>query len=146
MKLVIDASVAIKWIIRDPALEPDVDQALAILRGIRAGEAQTLVPVHWLAEVLAVIARARPQRIPITFSILRSFPFKEISTDATYNRAVALSIELDHHLFDTLYHAVALEHDAMLVTADGRYFERAERLGGIMLLANFDVRNCSGLV
>jgi hypothetical protein len=36
--------------------------------------------------------------------------------------ASVILIETDHHLFDTLYHAVALEHgDAVLVTADDRY-------------------------
>ena len=36
---------------------------------------------------------------------------------------------LDHHLFDTLYHAVALEEGAMLVTADTAYFAKAKDLG-----------------
>jgi hypothetical protein len=39
-------------------------------------------------------------------------------------------------LFDTLYHAVALEHeDALLVTADERYYEKpkaTERSGDCM--------------
>lgn len=39
-----------------------------------------------------------------------------------WTRACRLSIETRQHVFDTLYHAVALEHaDATLVTADGRY-------------------------
>jgi hypothetical protein len=45
-------------------------------------------------------------------------------------RATALAIETDYHLFDTLYHAVALEHDdAVLVTADDRYRRKAEHHG-----------------
>jgi predicted nucleic acid-binding protein len=35
-------------------------------------------------------------------------------------RAADLSIALHHHLFDTLYHAVALQEGATLVTADQR--------------------------
>jgi len=42
-----------------------------------------------------------------------------------------------HHLFDTLYHAVALEEGATLVTADAAYFAKAKDLGGIELLADF---------
>jgi len=42
-----------------------------------------------------------------------------------------------HHLFDTLYHAVALEEGARLVTADAAYFAKAKDLGGIELLADF---------
>ena len=43
MRVVIDASVAIKWVIRDALLDPDAGQALAIVgdngshyRGVRA--------------------------------------------------------------------------------------------------------------
>ena len=34
---------------------------------------------------------------------------------AIYRRAARLAGELGHHLFDTRYHAVALESDALLV-------------------------------
>ena len=58
---------------------------------------------------------------------------------ATLRRAAELSIALDHHLFDTLYHAVALEEGATLVTADATYFGKAKNLGSIELLADFAV-------
>ena len=48
-----------------------------------------------------------------------------------------MSIALDHHLFDTLYHAVALEEGATLVTADETYYGKAKDLGGVGLLADF---------
>ena len=56
---------------------------------------------------------------------------------ALYKRAAHLSVQLKHHLFDTLYHAVALENDATLVTADDAYFAKAYRLGNIKLLTSF---------
>jgi hypothetical protein len=41
-----------------------------------------------------------------------------------------LSHQLGHHLFDTLYHAVALETEgAALVTADDAYRHKALQLG-----------------
>ena len=52
-------------------------------------------------------------------------------------RAADIAIALDHHLFDTLYHAVALEVGATLVTADQVYFNKAHHLGAILLLADF---------
>ena len=52
-------------------------------------------------------------------------------------RAADMSIALNHHLFDTLYHAVALEEGAMLVTADNAYFSKVKDLGGVQLLADF---------
>lgn len=46
-----------------------------------------------------------------------------------------LSREIDHHLFGTLYHAVALSFDgAVLVTADECYYAKASRRGGLVLL------------
>lgn len=36
-----------------------------------------------------------------------------------------------------MYHAVAIDCDAMLVTADEAYFGKARKLGHIMLLSNF---------
>lgn len=57
---------------------------------------------------------------------------------AVLRRAAHLSIEINHHLFDTLYHAVALEHeDALLVTADERYYRKAERYGTIAPLSDW---------
>ncbi len=53
-------------------------------------------------------------------------------------RATNLAIETNYHLFDTLYHAVALENeDALLVTADDRYRMKAERYGMIAALRNW---------
>jgi predicted nucleic acid-binding protein len=139
LRLVIDASVAIKWIIRDPLVEPDADKALAILRGMRARTIQAFQPPHWFAELLAVIARARPQRIPLTFGILSTLAFKETVQPSCYRRAADLAVRCNHHLFDTLYHAVALEEGATLVTADETYFGKARTLGAIELLSDFAI-------
>ncbi len=54
-------------------------------------------------------------------------------------RAADMSVALNHHLFDTLYHAVALEEGATLVTADEVYLGKAQGLGGISSLADFSV-------
>jgi hypothetical protein len=55
-----------------------------------------------------------------------------------YQQAIRLSIALNHHLFDTLYHAVvALEtNDTVLITADNVYYEKAKHLGKIKSLAD----------
>jgi len=137
LRLVIDPSVAVKWVIRDPLIEPDADKALAVLRGMRAGTIQALEPPHWVAEILATIVRARPQRVAITLGILATLTFREIVAPESYRRAADIAIRLNHHVFDTLYHAVALEEGAMLVTADEVYFGKAQSLGGIQRLADF---------
>lgn len=55
-----------------------------------------------------------------------------------YARAISLATQLDHHLFDTLYHALALETpSAVFVTADRRYFDKARHRGQIAWLPDF---------
>ena len=55
-------------------------------------------------------------------------------------RAIDLARQLDHPLFDTLYHALALATPgATLVTADSRYFDKARHLGQIAWLPDFRI-------
>ena len=137
MKLVIDASVTLKWLLRDAPDEPDVPIALAILTECGAGLHELLQPAHWLAEVMAVLARRAPTEISDGLKFLRRIRPRFEESDAVYERAAELSHRLKHHLFDTLYHAVALEHGATLITADERYFHVAKSEGSIQRLHDF---------
>jgi predicted nucleic acid-binding protein len=56
---------------------------------------------------------------------------------AIFKKAGQISHDLNHHLFDTLYHAVALVHGGVLVTADERYFLKARRIGSIVRLRSW---------
>ena len=51
-----------------------------------------------------------------------------------------MAVDLDHHLFDALYHATALEYDACLITADDRYHRKARTLAGIVHLRDWRAR------
>ena len=137
MRVVLDASVAVKWVIRDPATEPNLDKALALLRAIRAHKIEVVEPPHWTMEILAVIARMRPRRVAFVLGMLGALPFSVTSGLSGHRRAADMAIGLNHHLFDTLYHAVALEEGATLVTADAAYFGKAKNLGAIRFLADF---------
>jgi predicted nucleic acid-binding protein len=88
---------------------------------------ELLQPVH-LAEAAAVAARLTPQTALSDVEMLAALEFPTTDDPNVIRRATSLAIETNHHLFDALYHAVALEHeDALLVTADGRYYRKAER-------------------
>jgi predicted nucleic acid-binding protein len=53
-------------------------------------------------------------------------------------RGVELAIELKQHLFDTFYHAVALETpNTTLITADERYLRAARSKGQIIDLMDW---------
>lgn len=134
MKMVVDASVVVKWLLPDPEPEPNVDLAVDVLRGIRSGDLTVLQPPHWLAEVAAVITRLHPDIAHWSTELLYAMELPVKQGMEVYGRSVEISKTLNHHVFDTLYHAVALEHDATLITADRRYYRKAESLGSITLL------------
>jgi predicted nucleic acid-binding protein len=134
MRIVIDASVVVKWIFPESEGEDDAEQALALLAEVKAGRLNPLQPPHWLAEVGAVVTRLRPEIAGSVLDLLDALELPVVNDLAIFKRASRISRDLDHHLFDTLYHAVAFEHDIPLVSADGRYYRKARRLGGITSL------------
>ena len=135
MILVLDASVVIKWFFRD---EPDEQHALQILHLMGAGQVRTLQPPHFMAEVSAVLAREKPERAQDDIVDLLNLEWRVSDSAAVYAEAISLAVKLDHHLFDTFYHAIALhEPDAVLITADVRYYNKAKDVGRIALLESF---------
>ncbi|HEX4863820.1 MAG TPA: type II toxin-antitoxin system VapC family toxin, partial [Acidimicrobiales bacterium] len=94
-------------------------------------------PPHWLAEVAAVVTRLRPEIAEPVLDLLDAMELPMAHDLILFKRASRLAQELDHHLFDTLYHAVAWEYDGMLISADDRYVRKAKRLGRIVPLTRW---------
>ena len=134
MRLVVDASVAVKWVLPDSAVESDTDRAAALLNAVQENRLELVQPPHWLAEVAAVISRLRPEVANEAVDLLAALELAVEADAEIYKRASRIARQFDHHLFDTLYHALALERDAVLVTADDRYLRKAATLGGIVSL------------
>jgi predicted nucleic acid-binding protein len=135
MKCVLDASVIVKWLLRDANREPHTDAASSLMELIAGGGAQVRQPPHWMAEVVAVLARLSPATLATDVRDLHALEFEVVDHVAVYQRAARLSVELGQHVFDTLYHAVALEsEDCTLITADRRYLTRAHSRGRIAAL------------
>lgn len=136
MKLVVDASVALKWFFRERAGEADTPAALDILRGYVAGRHSLVQPAHFRAEVCAVLAREAPGGMRDNLRDLLDLAIPTRDDELVMWRAMQLSADLGHHLFDTLYHALALEtDDAVLVTADETYCRKAAALGRLQPLS-----------
>lgn len=135
MKLVVDASVALKWIL-SPLAEANAIEADEILASLRRGTDTAIAPPHWRAEIIGVVARLEPARLPDALELLYTLNVEVADDRRLLESAARLASMLDHHLFDTLYHAVAIEHAAMLITADERYFAKARGLGNIQLLGH----------
>ena len=139
MIVVADASVALKWFFRTRADEADVGAALKLLAGVADGSVVLLEPPHFIAEVAAVLAREAPLTATSDLRDLLALNIRIEVEPSVYERAVVLATRHKHHLFDTLYHALALATPgATLVTADEAYRRRAHGEGAIMRLADFE--------
>lgn len=126
---VVDASVAVKWLIP----EADEDAAERILE-----EERSLVgPAFLRVEVAAAIARkARfgeiaeelaESAVAAWMAILGGSEVTLIPEDHDLPRALALALELDHPLQDCVYLALAERLEAPLVTADEKFAAKAHR-------------------
>ena len=133
----LDASVVVKWFY--PTLhEPDLHQAQAIQRAYAADEVTLYQPPHWRAEVAAVLVRLSRTTARRDVADLCLLDVETVDTPDAYLRATALATRLSQHLFDTFYHAVALSvPGCMLVTADTRYFTKAQGVGRIVKLSDW---------
>jgi predicted nucleic acid-binding protein len=137
--LVIDASVVIKWLLQDPKREAGTDNATLLMEKVVKGEYPVLQPTHWLVEVGAVLARESFMTAADDVTMLDALDLPATDDALILNRGVELAMELKQHLFDTFYHAVALEtHDRLLITADERYLCAAKAKGQIVHLMDWD--------
>lgn len=134
MMIVADASVSIKWFLNDDESEEDSDKAIALLQQVGAGAIELVQPPHWLPEVIAVITRLRPQIAEQAIDYLTALEIKIDHDTEVLKLAAVLSRQLNHHLFDTYYHALAIAHEGVFVTADTEYFKKTGELGKTTLL------------
>ncbi len=137
MIVVVDTGVSIKWFFPVSAQEQDTDQAVSVLRQVQSGQVTLVQPAHWLPEVVAVITRIRPEIAEQAIDYLTAMEVK-VQQDADVLKAAArLSRQFSHHLFDTLYHALAIQLNAVFVSADEKYYRKAETAGCIQLLSDW---------
>lgn len=125
--LVVDASVAIKWQVR----EPYNDEARLLL----ANDEELIAP-DWLlveaastfwkkvksSELLQVHAERHLEELPEYFHELR--PCSDILPEA-----LRWSIRLHHSVYDCLYLALADRAKASLITADKKFFAKVSASG-----------------
>lgn len=138
MTLVVDASVIIKWLLKDPQREADTDKATQLMKWVAEGHEAVIQPMHWLMEVGAVLSRLSPGSVEDDIEMLQALDLSVDDNPPTLRRACRLAVDLQQHLFDTLYHAVALQNsDSIFITADEKYLRAATQLGGIMSLADW---------
>ena len=87
----------------------------------------------------AVLTRLQPDLTDDAIDLLDVMEIPVKAESSVYKLASHLATKLNHHLFDTLYHALALQENATLITADYRYFRKSINHGSICMLANFEL-------
>jgi predicted nucleic acid-binding protein len=123
---VVDASVALRWFVRDPLSEKSRDS-------VRTKEriAPSLV-VFEIVQTVWKLTRAqqvpRPQAEEIVAEIARHFQ-RLVDGETLAGEALALAHSLGHSAYDCFYLALARREGAVLVTADRRLESLAVRSG-----------------
>jgi predicted nucleic acid-binding protein len=123
--VVIDASVALKWVLDEPGAEA----AVALL------DEDLFAPSLWLLEAANALWR-RVQRGEIgadgareRLAELFSAPVTTVPIEEDLRAGADLANLLNHPVYDCLYLAMAIRTGACLVTADNRFHAAVERSG-----------------
>ncbi len=118
--VIIDASVAVKWVVD----EPDGDKAEKLLSEPLAA------PALWMAEAASALwSKCRRQDISEdevrrACVTLAQAPVFQISLELLLAAAIDYALTLQHPVYDCFYLAAAQIHDTHLVTADLRFARR----------------------
>ncbi|HEY0832622.1 MAG TPA: type II toxin-antitoxin system VapC family toxin [Azospirillum sp.] len=127
MRLVVDASVGLKWALR----EPDSPQALALL----GSDEDLLVPDFWLNEATNVLwvqvlkGGWTPEEARKGLALLQdALPPTETADLGLHAVALDIALAVNHSPYDCLYAAFAIAMGAeRLVMADGPFLKAIRR-------------------
>lgn len=121
MSIVIDTSVALKWVLD----EPGSDAAVAL------HDQDLIAPSLWLVEAANALWRsARIGQLTTgeaaeRFSELLNAPVASLPIEPHLGSAFDLATAIGHPVYDCLYLALAVHHQTYVVTADRRFASAA---------------------
>jgi predicted nucleic acid-binding protein len=121
--LVVDASVAIKWLI-----EEDGTPHALLLRG----RARLIAPDLLTAECANILwkkvqrGELLAEEALLAARLLQAADIELAPTRTLMEAATRIAIELDHPAYDCLYLAVAVDRNCRVVTADGRFLRKVQ--------------------
>ena len=124
MALIVDASVAVKWIVAEPLR----DEALELVR-----QNDVVVPDLLPVEVRnALVNRVRRRLATVeearrAASAFRAVPLIVEPSADRLDEAFDLALAFEHPIYDCIYLALAVIRQLTLVTADRRMFDLAQR-------------------
>jgi len=119
--LVIDASVAVKWVVD----EPGTPEALVLRQ-----KAKLIAPDLLVAECANILWKKvqrnelSKEEALLAAGLLQGAEIEFLPTRSLLEAATRISIELDHPAYDCLYLALAVENECRFVTADERFLRK----------------------
>ena len=122
--LVVDCSVATKWVLTEPG---EID-AFRVLDQQARGELLLIAPDLLLMEFASLIAkRTRRKQMPAAqatqaFRLMEESELHLFETRPLLGSALELALDNQISLWDCVYLALALEHNCPMITADRRLF------------------------
>ena len=132
-----DASVLLKWVLPSDD-EPDADKALLLRSAIQDEAVHAILPGLWLFEVANTIAPRFPTHASAWLSALMKFGLEEASPSQPWlAKALELTRRYEVSFCDAAYHALALIHKGLFVTADSRYINRVTEPGSVIALSEW---------
>lgn len=124
-RLIVDASVAVKWVVP----EPDSARAASLRNHT------LIVPDLFFSECANVLwkklrrGHVTNEQAGAAARTLETADLVIVSTKPYLARAVAIAAELDHPAYDAIYLAVAEAYGLRLVTADDRLIRKTDQSG-----------------
>lgn len=123
MRLVIDASIAIKWVVQ----EPGTDDALALRRH------HLLAPDLLVAECANILWKKQTRgevtadEAAAAASLLERADIDLAPMRPLLNAATRIAISLDHPAYDCVYLALAQASSIQFATADARFLNKVRQ-------------------
>ena len=135
-KIVIDASVALKWALPE---EKDVSIALQLKQDFLRKDFISFVPVHFMTEIFNTLVRRTPTTAlsALSFFLMAPFHVSFLSLEIAGLAHGLMKRYKKISFYDAFYHALAIQRDATFITADEEYYRTVKKEGHILLLKNY---------
>ena len=140
-RIILDASIAVKIL----HTEPDSENARELLEKCILENREILVPEHFLYEVMNVCQRLSIEAInALTLFDAMKESIVTVMTPQRETWLLAEKISRAGHqksgfptMYDSIYHALAVETNGIFVTSDQRHFAKTQHFYHICLLKHW---------